>query len=255
MFTDSHTHLYLKKFQHDIDDVINNALENKVTKFLMPNIDNTTLKKMLSLCKKDKRKLFPMIGLHPCSVEKDYLEQLEKLYNKINDYNFIGIGEVGMDLYWTKQFIVEQKNAFRIQINWAKKHNLPLVIHSRNAFNDIYNILLEEKTPHMKGVFHCFSGNYEEAKKIIDMGFYLGIGGVLTFKNSNLSDVIKKIDMKNVILETDSPYLAPHPMRGERNEPKFLPLIGKQLAKIKNMSISEIAQITNQNINTIFFNN
>jgi len=253
MFTDSHTHLYLETFSSDLNTVITNAVHNNVNRFLLPNIDVDTLPKLLSICKQNKDLLFPMIGLHPCSVSKNYFKDLQKLEEYIGQKSFIGIGEVGIDLYWEDKFIKEQKEAFRIQINWAKKYDLPLIIHCRNSFNEIYSILKSEKTDNITGIFHCFSGTHEEALKIIGMGFYLGIGGVLTFKNTTLPEVIKKIDLQNLVLETDSPYLAPHPMRGKRNEPKFLPLIAEKIAKIHNTKIEKVAKITNQNINTIFF--
>jgi TatD DNase family protein len=171
----------------------------------------------------------------------------------MHELPFIAIGEVGIDLYWDTTMIKEQELAFRAQINWAKTHSLPLIIHSRNSFDQIYKIMKEEKVNDITGVFHCFSGEYDQALKIIDMGFYLGIGGVVTFKNSNLENVIEKIDLKHILLETDSPYLAPHPMRGKRNEPKFLPLVAQKIAEIKNVSIEKIGEITNKNIETIFF--
>ena len=169
------------------------------------------------------------------------------------DGPFIAIGEVGIDLYWGGGMIKEQKLAFKTQINWAKKHKLPLIIHSRNSFDEIYNIMKEEKTNNLTGIFHCFSGSYDEAMKIIDMGFYLGIGGILTFKNSTIIDVIKKIDLKHLVLETDAPYLAPHPMRGKRNEPKFLPRIAEKIAEIKKITVKQVCKITNQNIDNLFF--
>jgi TatD DNase family protein len=250
MFTDSHTHLYLKEFDKDVATVIKNAVVNR---FLLPNIDLNSIPKLLALCKDEKSNLFPMIGLHPCSVSKNFINDLDKIYSYFNADSFIAIGEIGIDLYWENKFIIEQQEAFQIQLNWARQHKLPIVIHSRNSFNEIYTILKKKKNNDITGVFHCFSGSYQQAKKIIEMGFYLGIGGVLTFKNSNLSEVIKKIDLKHLILETDSPYLAPSPMRGKRNEPKFLPIIAKQIAEIKNINIQEIAEITNQNIDDIFF--
>ncbi len=253
MFTDSHTHIYLKEFDNDIDTVIQNAINNGVNRFLLPNIDLDTIPKLLSMCKEKKTNLFPMIGLHPCSVSNNYMSDLDKMNSYIKNSNCIAIGEIGLDLYWDDKFIIEQQNAFQIQINWAKKHKLPIVIHSRNSFNEIYTILKKENNNHLNGVFHCFSGDYYQAQKIIEMGFYLGIGGLLTFKNSTLSEVIKRIDLKHLILETDSPYLAPEPMRGKRNEPKFIPIIAQKIAEIKNISLNEIAEITNQNVNKIFF--
>tara|TARA_B100001250_G_scaffold236220_1_gene202920 strand:- start:157 stop:918 length:762 start_codon:yes stop_codon:yes gene_type:complete len=253
MFTDSHTHLYLEEFDNDLEIVINDALKNKVNRFLLPNIDLKTLPQLLSVHKKYKNLVFPMIGLHPCSVSEKYLKDLEKLHEYIEKFPFVAIGEVGVDLYWETKMINEQTIAFQTQINWAKMHKLPLIIHSRNSFDEIYTIMKQEDVSNITGIFHCFSGNYEQAMKIIDMGFYLGIGGVLTFKNSSIRDVIKKIDLKHLVLETDSPYLAPHPMRGKRNEPKFLPLIAEKLAEIKNVSVEEVSVTTNKNINTIFF--
>ena len=253
MFTDSHTHLYLKQFENDLDPLIQQALNKKINRFLLPNIDNETLPKLLSVCEKYPNLLFPMIGLHPCSIKENYITELEKLYANMHNAKFIGIGEVGIDLYWDTKFIEEQKAAFKTQIQWGNKNNLPIIIHSRNSFNEVYSILKTEKEEHTTGIFHCFSGTHEEAKKIIDLGFYLGIGGVLTFKNSNLIEVIKKIDLNHIVLETDAPYLSPHPMRGKRNEPQFLSIIAKKISEIKNISIAELSVITNKNIDDIFF--
>ena len=253
MLTDSHIHLYLKNFDNDLDDVIQQALNQKINRFLLPNIDNETLPKLLSICEKYPNLLFPMIGLHPCSVKENYIIELEKLHANMHDAKFIGIGEVGIDLYWDKKFIEEQKEAFKTQIQWGNKNNLPIIIHSRNSFNEVYSILKKEKAEHTTGIFHCFSGTEKEAQKIIDLGFYLGIGGVLTFKNSNLIEVIKKIDLNHIVLETDAPYLSPHPMRGKRNEPQFLSIIAEKISEIKNISMAELSVITNKNIDDIFF--
>ena len=254
MLTDSHTHLYLKDFHDDLNMVIENALNNKVDRFMLPNIDDTTILSLLDLHKKDPSVFFPMLGLHPCSVQKNFIKKLEALYEYIDKYPFIGIGEIGMDLYWDNTFIEEQKEALAIQINWSKKHNLPIVIHSRNSFKEIYSVVSKEKNDNTTGIFHCFSGTYQDALDIIDMGFYLGIGGVITFKNSNLCEIIKNVDLKHLVLETDAPYLAPHPMRGKRNEPKFLPLIANKIAELKNTSVELVAEITTQNTNHLFFN-
>ena len=252
MFTDSHTHLYLKDFNDDLDIVIDNAKLQKVNKFLLPNIDINTLPNLISLHKKNPKLFYPMIGLHPCSVSNHFYDELEKIYKYITHHPFIGVGEIGIDLYWDQTYIAEQKEAFKIQIGWSKIHDLPIVIHCRNSFKEIYDILSTEKSENTKGIFHCFSGNYKEAMKIIEMGFYLGIGGVITFKNSTLFEVIKKIDLKHIVLETDAPYLAPHPMRGKRNEPKFLPLIAEKIAEIKEITIHEVSEITNENIERLF---
>ena len=253
MLTDSHIHLYLNDFDNDLSIVLNQAKKNKINRFLLPNIDNASLPKLLALCKKYTN-LYPMIGLHPCSVKENYLSEIELLYHDIKQHDFVAIGEVGIDLYWDKSFFEQQKHAFKLQINFGKKHNLPIIIHSRNSFKDVFQIIHNEKSSQMTGIFHCFSGTYEEAKKIIDLGFYLGIGGVVTFKNSDLKNILKKISLKHIVLETDAPYLAPHPFRGKRNEPKFLSIIANQIAEIKKTTIEDVAQITNDNINKIFFN-
>ena len=253
MFTDSHIHLYLKEFDDDRNLLIKNAIDNNITKFLLPNIDNSTLPQLLNLHKQNPNLFFPMIGLHPCSVTKNYKHDLDLLYESINLYPFIGVGEVGIDLYWEQKFIQEQKEAFKLQINWAKKHHLPLIIHCRNSFNEVYDILKSEKSDNLYGVFHCFSGTLEEAQKIIDLGFYLGIGGIITFKNSQLPNVIEQINLKHLVVETDAPFLTPHPMRGKRNEPRFLTLIIDKIAKIKNTTSNIVGEITNQNIDDIFF--
>ena len=252
MFTDSHTHLYLKDFDSDLETVIQSALDQKINRFLLPNIDNKSLPKLLSVCKNYKGLVYPMIGLHPCQVDKDYTKQLEELYNYINSHNFIAIGEIGIDLYWETKFLQQQKEVFRIQIKWAQKHNLPIVIHCRNAFDEIYEIL-EQEQGLISGVFHCFSGTEEQADKIIQLGFLLGIGGVLTFKNSNLDLVLKNIDLKHILLETDAPYLTPHPLRGKRNEPKYLTYVIEKLCQIKGVTQEELALITNKNIDRVFF--
>ena len=253
MLTDSHIHLYSKDFENDLNILLDQAKKNKINRFLLPNIDNASLPKLLKLCEK-YRNLYPMIGLHPCSVKENYLSEIELLYNIIDQHDFIAIGEVGMDLYWDKSFLEQQKHAFKLQINWGKKYNLPIIIHSRNSFNDVFKIIHNEKSSQMTGIFHCFSGTYEEAKKIIDLGFYLGIGGIITFKNSDLKRTLKKISLKHIVLETDAPYLAPDPFRGKRNEPKFLSIIANQIAELKNTTIEDVARITNDNINKIFFN-
>ena len=193
MLTDSHTHLYLKNFENDIDIVIQEAKKEGINRFILPNIDETTINKLIDLHKRYKNITYPLIGLHPCSVNKNYPKQIEKLFQKVKNTQFIGIGEIGIDLHWDKTLIEEQKSAFRTQIQWAKKLEIPIVIHCRKAFNEIYTILKEENVKDVGGIFHCFSGTIKEAEKIIDLGFLLGIGGVITFKNSNLSNIIKDI--------------------------------------------------------------
>ena len=254
MLTDSHTHIYLKEFENDLDIVIKEAQEQGVNRFILPNIDENTIDQLLKVHNNYQNISHPLIGLHPCSVKKNYKIQLDKLFNKIGAAKYIGIGEIGIDLHWGSTLIKEQKSAFREQIKSAKKLQLPIVIHCRKSFDEIYNILIEEIDENLKGIFHCFSGTFEEAKKIIDLGFYLGIGGIITFKNSNLFKVVQKIELKNIVLETDAPYLAPHPMRGRRNEPKFLSIIAQYIAKIKKQSVQNIGRVTSENIDNLFFN-
>ena len=254
MFTDTHTHLYLPEFDTDLNSVVLNAKNNLVSRFLLPNIDLKTLPKLIELCKKNKSVFFPMIGLHPCSVTTNYLMQLDNIYKHFSEEKFIAIGEIGIDLYWDKTLINEQTHAFSLQIDNAKKHNLPIVIHCRNSFNEIYNVIVQKKNKLTRGVFHCFSGDYKQAKQIIELGLLLGIGGVVTFKNSKLKEIVKKIGLEHIILETDSPYLAPEPMRGSRNEPKYIPIIAQKIAEIKNLDISKVAEQTQLNVDNLFFN-
>ena len=252
MLTDTHLHLYLDDFNDDLDNVISNARKNKVSRFFLPNINSSSITKLLKICDLYEN-TFPMIGLHPCYVNEDFKQELKHLKSLIEKHKFIAIGEIGIDLHWDKKFFSQQKIVFLEQIEWAKKYKLPIVIHSRNSFDEIYELLCSETDQKLKGIFHCFSGTVDQANKIIDMGYLLGVGGISTFKNSNMDSVLKEIDIKNIVLETDSPYLAPTPFRGKRNEPKYLVLIAEKICKLKNISLEELAYITNQNINRVFF--
>ena len=251
---DSHIHLYLKDFKLDQESLIQKAIKKNIKKFLLPNIDLNTIEDLILLSKKYPEYCYPMIGLHPCSVTKNYSTVLNKLMKKMNSTDFIAIGEIGIDLFWDKTFIEEQKDAFRIQISWAKKKKLPIVIHCRNSFDEVYKILKEESNDDLCGVLHCFGGNLEQAKKIIELNFFLGIGGVLTFKNSGLDSVVKKIPIEKIILETDAPYLAPEPYRGRRNEPENLIMIANKLCAIKNISMFNLTNQLYKNTNSLFFN-
>ena len=251
MLTDTHLHLYLDDFNEDLDNVISDARKNKVNRFFLPNINSSSIAKLLKICKLYEN-TFPMIGLHPCYVKENFKQELKHLKSLLEKYKFIAIGEIGIDLHWDKNFFSQQKIAFLEQIEWAKKYKLPIVIHSRNSFDEIYEILCSETDHKLKGIFHCFSGTKDQANKIIDMGFLLGIGGISTFKNSNMDNVLKEIDIKNIVLETDSPYLAPTPFRGKRNQPKYLVFIAEKICKLKNISLDELAYQTNQNIDRVF---
>ena len=249
---DTHAHLYLDAFDTDRKEMIARSIENGVKKMLLPNIDGDSFIPMLELCRQFPENCFPMIGLHPTSVKEDYKTQLSEMESLLDNENFVAIGEIGIDLYWDKSFINQQKDAFKTQLKWAKTKKMPVAIHTREAFPLIFELVEEEAGERLTGVFHCFSGNYEEAKRIIDLGFLLGIGGVLTYKKSNLAEVIREIPIEFLILETDAPFLPPVPYRGQRNESAYIPLIGQKVAEIKEMNILEVARITTENAEKLF---
>ncbi len=251
-FIDTHTHLYLPEFDTDRDEVVNRAVGNGISKMLMPNIDIQTADHMLSVVNRYPGICYPMIGLHPTSVGKDYLYQLDVLENLIARHKFVAIGEIGIDLFWDKTFLKEQLIAFKRQIIFASDKKLPVAIHSRDAISEVFSVLEEFKGKELKGVFHAFSGNINDARKAISMGFKLGIGGVVTFKNSGLDAIVKETGPENIILETDSPYLAPVPYRGKRNESSYICIINKKLAEIFGMSEEEIASIIYANSTSLF---
>jgi TatD DNase family protein len=255
MFIDTHAHLYDEQFIEDIDSVLLKSLEQGVNKIFMPNCDLSTLQPMLDLASAHPNSCFPMLGLHPCYVKEDVQQVLENMQTYLtNENRFSAIGEIGLDYYWDKTFVVNQKMAFELQIDWALQYALPIVVHSRESTQDCIQIIAKKQQGNLMGIFHCFSGTLEEAKQLIDLGFHLGIGGVLTFKNAELKNIIKEIDLKYLVLETDAPYLAPVPHRGKRNEPAYIPLIASVMAEIKQVSISEIATQTSYTANQIFKN-
>ena len=253
-FIDTHTHLFLKQFKDDIDDVIDIAIRSGITKMFLPNINSETTDSMLQLCEKYPENCFAMMGLHPCDVKKETMEkELLHVEEMLEKEKFISVGEIGLDLYWNKTTLEIQKMAFEFQIELAKKHKLPIVIHVRDSFLEAIEIVEKLNDENLSGVFHCFTGNVDDSKRITDLGnFYLGIGGVLTFKNSGVDKTIEKIDMKHLILETDSPYLAPTPYRGKRNESKYIVNIAEKLSEIKGIEIEEVAKITTENALNLF---
>lgn len=253
MLTDTHTHLYAKQFSADRNEVLQRADNAGVNYLFLPNIDLDSVEEMQKLSASFPKKCFPMMGLHPCSVKENYLEVLEKMKALMLNNKYFGIGETGIDLYWDKTFIEQQKQSFKIQIQWAKDFNLPLIIHCRNAFSEILEILDELDDEKLKGIFHCFNGNTEQAAHILKYhNFLLGIGGVVTYKNSGLEEVVKNIPVEKIVLETDSPYLAPTPFRGKRNEPAYITEVAKKLAEIYALSFEEVAEKTSANAFKIF---
>jgi TatD DNase family protein len=251
-FIDTHTHLYLPEFDTDRDEVVNRAIANGISKMLLPNIDTGSVDQMISAVNRYPGICYPMTGLHPTSVKKDYPAQLEKLENLITKHKFVAIGEIGIDLFWDKTFLEEQIIVFRRQIAFALDNRLPVVIHSREAFPEVFSVLDEFKGKELKGVFHAFSGSIRDAEKAMDMGFKLGIGGIVTFKNSGLDKIIKETGPENLILETDSPYLAPVPYRGKRNESSYICIINKKLADIIGIEEEEVASVTYSNSASLF---
>jgi len=248
-FVDTHTHIYLPEFDDDREIIMQNANAANVEITIMPAIDSSTHEKMFEV-ESTYRKCYSMIGLHPCSVNADFEKELGLVNQYLNVRKFVAIGEIGLDFYWDKSFTSQQYEAFRKQIQIALAYHLPVVIHSRNAIDDCIEVISEY--PEVKGVFHCFSGSEEQASKIVQLNFMLGIGGVVTFKNAGLDKVIQKIGLSNVILETDAPYLAPVPYRGKRNEPAYLKYVVEKLAGIKKIGVEEIASITSLNTEKLF---
>lgn len=247
-FIDTHTHLYSDQFKDDRDEAIKNAIEEGVAKFFLPNIDASSIEGMKELEKKYPGKCYAMMGLHPCSVGANYEKELAVVEQELAQRNFVAIGEIGIDLYWDKTFIKEQEDAFRRQIQWAKKYNLPIVIHCREAFDEILSILDDENDEQLSGIFHCFTGTVEQGQHILNYGnFKLGIGGVVTFKNAGLDKVVEQFSINDLVLETDAPYLAPAPFRGKRNESKYLPRVAEKLAEIFRLPLAKVAEITSNN--------
>jgi TatD DNase family protein len=249
---DTHTHLYVPEFSADIEAVIDRATTEGVEKFYLPAIDSAVTDAMLDLEKKYPGKIFAMAGLHPCSVKENYLEELSMIEQQLKERNFAAIGETGLDFYWDMTFKNQQYESLHRHAAWAMEYKRPLVLHTRNATKETIEVIREYKDKNIKGIFHCFGDTLAEAKEIIDLGFYLGIGGVITFKNSGLAEVIKDISLEHIVLETDAPYLAPMPFRGKRNESSYLKYIVEKIALIKNIPPETVAEITTNNARLIF---
>jgi len=249
---DTHTHLFLPNFNNDIDEVIERAFEKGIDKFILPNIDHDSIEPMLNLVSKYPNNCFPSMGLHPGSVKENYEKDLIEIENWLKKERFVAVGETGIDLYWDDKYKEQQLEAFREQVRMAKYYSLPIIIHHRNAFDEVYQIVSEENNEQLNGVFHCFTGTLEEANRIIELGFTLGIGGVVTFKNTHLREVIKEIDLSNIVLETDSPYLAPAPKRGKRNESAYILYIAEVVASVFNIPLNDFLEVVTNNSKQLF---
>lgn len=252
ILTDTHIHLYAEEFDNDRKELIQLAIEQQVTRFFLPNIDSASVKRLLDLQQQYPENCFLMMGLHPCYVKENYLKELNNVEKELSKSTYSAIGEIGMDLYWDKTFVAQQEAAFVKQITWASELNLPVSIHSRNATDEVISLIIKNNHLNIKGVFHCFSGTSEQAKKVTDLGLHLGIGGVVTYKNSGLDVMLADVETKHLVLETDAPFLPPTPHRGKRNIPSYLFLVAQKLALLKNCSVKEIADITTANSQTIF---
>jgi TatD DNase family protein len=250
---DTHTHLFLEEFNDDRLLIIKEAIDKKINKFFLPNIDSHSIEDILRLSSEYPGICYPLVGLHPTSVKENYLEELELVSKYLENKIFYGIGETGIDLYWDKTFLKQQEYTFKEQIELAKKYALPIIIHVRESFDEVFAIVDKMNDQNLTGIFHCFSGNYYQAQRIIEYGgFKLGIGGVVTFKNSGLAEIVSKIGMEHIVLETDSPYLAPVPYRGKRNKSIYLIEIANKIAEIKGISFEEVAIKTTENAKKVF---
>ena len=252
MWTDTHTHLYLEQFDEDREAVVAEALAKGVSRLYLPNVDSRTIDAMLDLEQRHPGHVFAMMGLHPCSVKDNYREELKIVEDWLGRRDFCAIGEIGIDLYWDKTHVAEQKEAFLTQVRWAKESGLPIVIHCRESTDMVLELLEPEADERLRGIFHCFTGTPEQARAVMDLGFYMGIGGVLTFKNAGLDKVLQAVPLEYLVLETDAPYLAPAPFRSKRNESAYIPLIGARLAEIKQVSVEEVARMTTGNARKVF---
>lgn len=250
---DTHTHLFLPEFDADRTEILQRAIDKGVTKCFLPNIDISTISQLLKTCDEFPATCFPMMGLHPCSVDADYEKQLMVIKEWFGKRKFYAVGEIGIDLYHDTTFAEQQKKAFRIQVEWAKEMNLPIVIHCRNSFNEVMDIVTQVLDERLKGIFHCFTGSTEDAKRIMNLkSFKMGIGGVVTYKNSTLPQALSEIPLSYIVLETDSPYLTPVPFRGKRNESSYIRYVADKLSEIYHLPVEKIAEVTTRNAIAVF---
>jgi TatD DNase family protein len=250
-FTDSHTHLYDDRLMAD-EGQIQRAIDAGVTKMYMPNCDSGTIPGMLQMADKWPANCMPMMGLHPCYVKENYKDELALVTDWLQKRKFYAVGEIGLDYHWDLTYKAQQAAAFEAQIDLALSHNLPIVIHSRESTQDCIDIVRKKQNGNLKGIFHCFGGTMEEAKQIIELGQYLGIGGVVTYKKTNLPEILREVSLSHIVLETDAPYLAPVPYRGKRNESSYIPAIAAKIAEIMNIAVEEVGRTTTENASRIF---
>ena len=252
MYIDTHAHIYEEEFNPDRAELLEKSVEIGIHKIYMPNIDNTSIDKMMEVENKYPTQCIAMMGLHPCHVKKDFEKELYIVEDWLSKRPFSAMGEIGIDLYHDTTFKVQQEEALKIQVAMAEKHRLPIIIHCRNSFRETMDLIKSIKSEKLKGIFHCFSGTKEDADEVISIGFKIGIGGVVTFKNSGLDKIIPELNLNDIVLETDSPYLAPVPHRGKRNEPTYIPIIAKKIAALKKVSVDEVGEITSKNALQLF---
>lgn len=252
ILTDTHTHIYYHANKPTLDEQLQRCFEKNIERLFLPNVDTKSVPLVMETARTYPGNCFPMLGLHPCSVQENYKEELRQLERLLSEHKVYAIGEIGLDLYWDKSTLDFQRDAFRIQVGWAKAMGLPIDIHCRDAFDELFVLLEELKDAKLFGIFHCFTGTLEQAKRAIDLGFTLGIGGVVTFKKAGLDAVVKEIDLQHIVLETDAPYLAPTPYRGKENESSYLYYIAEKVADLHEVDVSEVASITTENSRRIF---
>ncbi|MEO3403090.1 TatD family hydrolase [Mucilaginibacter sp. CAU 1740] len=252
VLTDTHTHLYYETIPEKRKALMQRCIDNQITRLFLPNVDAASTALIYGLVEEYPQYCYPMLGLHPCDVKENWEAELTAIMNAHQQNKIYAIGEIGIDLYWDKTHLKEQVDAFVKQINWAKSLDLPIVIHCRDAFNEVYEVLQQEADDKLRGIFHCFGGTVEQAQKVIDLNFYLGIGGVVTYKNSGLDKVVQEIDLKHIVLETDSPYLTPVPFRGKPNESSYLVYIAQKVAELHQTSIEKVAEVTTENSRLVF---
>jgi TatD DNase family protein len=252
VLTDTHTHLYYETDAVKRAELMQRCTQNDISRLFLPNVDAASVPLMFELLEAYPGNCYPMLGLHPCSVKDNWEEELAVIQPALHQHKIYAIGEIGIDLYWDKTFLTGQIQAFKLQIKWAKALKLPIVIHCRDAFDEVYQVLLDEQGENLRGIFHCFTGTLEQAEKVTALGFYLGIGGVITYKNAGLDKILPQIDLKHVVLETDSPYLTPVPYRGKPNESSYLIYVAQKVADLYQISVEQVAEITTENSKKIF---